>query len=205
MNILGTIFTPLCLGVGVLAIFSSQTKWRTTFYAVGGWALTLVIGVGAEFALLAIGALSPPFEGLDTVTSALRSLMFLLFAVFHSKVAERYRQDNRPRLFSGVVLVLIGVLLIWDAITMDSTVTTFGQFATQQNILILGALATLIGVILFASSGQKAVVTGRESSEDARDTRTCPLCAELVKSAAIICKHCGKDIPPPTAAPTPAR
>jgi len=26
--------------------------------------------------------------------------------------------------------------------------------------------------------------------------RRCPFCAELVKSEAIVCKHCGKDLPP---------
>lgn len=28
------------------------------------------------------------------------------------------------------------------------------------------------------------------------DTRTCPFCAEEIKLAAIVCKHCGRDVPP---------
>ena len=28
-------------------------------------------------------------------------------------------------------------------------------------------------------------------------TRTCPFCAEDIKPAAIVCKHCGRDLPTP--------
>lgn len=30
-----------------------------------------------------------------------------------------------------------------------------------------------------------------------RGSRTCPFCAEAVQPAAIVCKHCGRDLPPP--------
>lgn len=30
---------------------------------------------------------------------------------------------------------------------------------------------------------------------DPTDTRPCPMCAEPIKKAAIVCKHCGRDVP----------
>lgn len=27
------------------------------------------------------------------------------------------------------------------------------------------------------------------------DTQKCPFCAEMIKAAAIVCKHCGRDLP----------
>jgi hypothetical protein len=44
-----------------------------------------------------------------------------------------------------------------------------------------------------------------EEAKEARSGRKCPFCAELVKREAIVCKHCGRDLPPvEEAAPTPA-
>jgi hypothetical protein len=36
------------------------------------------------------------------------------------------------------------------------------------------------------------------------DTRKCPFCAEMVKPEAVVCKHCGKDLPPYEPSNTPS-
>lgn len=37
--------------------------------------------------------------------------------------------------------------------------------------------------------------SNRSEPPKSADTKTCPFCAETIKSAAVICKHCGKDLP----------
>jgi hypothetical protein len=39
-------------------------------------------------------------------------------------------------------------------------------------------------------------VKEREQQELLKNSRKCPLCAELVRREAIVCKHCGRDLPP---------
>jgi hypothetical protein len=108
----------------------------------------------------------------------------------------------------GIVLIIAGALLVAGALNMDTTtwasndpihlsfqrVNNIGLMQAQQNTLILGGLAVLVGVILFAGGGRKQP----EGSHGG--ARKCPFCAEMVKAEAIVCKHCGKDIPSPPAA-----
>ncbi len=55
---------------------------------------------------------------------------------------------------------------------------------------LLGPLGVIIALFLKPNSGKveaEAVVSG--------GMRKCPFCAELVKTEAVICKHCQKDLP----------
>lgn len=58
----------------------------------------------------------------------------------------------------------------------------------------LGFLLGPIGVIIVAvMSPNKVKVEQKAVSEGGM--RKCPFCAELVKAEALICKHCGKNLP----------
>ncbi len=49
--------------------------------------------------------------------------------------------------------------------------------------MVVGAIGALLGLgLIFAGGGS------------AGPTRTCPKCAETVRAAAVVCKHCGGDL-----------
>lgn len=42
--------------------------------------------------------------------------------------------------------------------------------------------------------------TPEKLRERTGDTRQCPFCAEMIKPQAVVCRHCGRDLPAPPAA-----
>ncbi len=111
----------------------------------------------------------------------------------------------------GIVLVITG--LIWGivAFNMNTTVSVEGQTIgsgeyavyipgqTVHNLslserrnthLMVSGVLLVIGTILFGFGSARGSGAAPSAS-----TRSCPFCAEKIKIDAIICKHCGKDVP----------
>ena len=65
-------------------------------------------------------------------------------------------------------------------------------------------LSPLVGIIaaLIAAPINAGVNTIDENGMITEASRTCPYCAEDIKSAAIVCKHCGRDLPSEVEKPT---
>mgnify|MGYP000525426171 CR=1 FL=1 len=63
-------------------------------------------------------------------------------------------------------------------------------------------LAVAAGLGAAAGAWTYQIEKDKKEMEDAvqqwkkEDTKLCPFCAEEIKKAAMVCKHCGRDIPP---------
>lgn len=96
----------------------------------------------------------------------------------------------------GKVLLVLGVVVIVFALSMDVSISTgvgrvnnIGLMAERQNYTVLGGIMLIAGLlaIIFGSRG-------RSLETPTTDARPCPFCAEPIKLAAIKCKHCGSSV-----------
>lgn len=115
----------------------------------------------------------------------------------------------------GIVLIIVGMLWATIAFNMSTSVDTGGEtfgagqysievpkmrvnnlglMEDRRNHLMFAGLTILVGVMLLGFG----TVSERRNSPAlvTTGTRACPYCAELVKSAALICRFCNKDLPP---------
>ncbi len=68
------------------------------------------------------------------------------------------------------------------------------------SVLLSPLLGLLIALVV---DEQRDTVEARQL--DYGGLQKCPFCAELIKSEAIVCKHCGRDLPTLEDKPTPIR
>jgi len=97
----------------------------------------------------------------------------------------------------GIAILVTGVVVILGALVMDVTVysgagrvNNLGLMADRQNYTIIGGILLITGLLLtlFARRQEHAM------QQPGLDSRPCPSCAEIIKTAAIKCKHCGTDV-----------
>ncbi len=87
------------------------------------------------------------------------------------------------------------ILLFWIifAILVGAYAGKKGRSSLGYFFLAL-ALSPLIAFLILLILGENRARVDEQRIK-AGDFRKCPFCAELVKPEAIVCKHCGRDLP----------
>jgi hypothetical protein len=93
-------------------------------------------------------------------------------------------------------------LLLWLAMVIGTAALAHKK---GRNVLAWIAIGWVLGVFgLLWIWSLEPIQQPKPISAATSQGRTCPFCAETVKSAAIVCKHCGRDLPPDPAVATAA-
>jgi hypothetical protein len=87
------------------------------------------------------------------------------------------------------LLIFLPLLALIPALIAKSKGRSFGAW------YVYGLLLWIVAFVhsLFLSVDQKALDARATSTGE---NRKCPHCAEIIKSEARVCKHCGRDVPP---------
>ncbi|MCP9755114.1 zinc ribbon domain-containing protein [Lacihabitans sp. CCS-44] len=81
-------------------------------------------------------------------------------------------------------------IIIWICLGIVGAMISSGKGNSGCFGFILGIVLGPIGLLIaFFSSDNQNAKNIRNG-----DTKKCPYCAEFVKPAALICKHCGRDL-----------
>lgn len=98
----------------------------------------------------------------------------------------------------GIFLLLLGAIAFFVGFSMDTTVSSefgarihnIGLMNDRQNIIVFAGAVAIIGAIFvgFASKNQ-------QTADQSSSTRTCPFCAEKIRTEALICRFCQKELP----------
>lgn len=104
----------------------------------------------------------------------------------------------------GIVVLIIGLVGLAFALGMDTSVATghgddrvhnIGLMSDKQNYLFLAIALAIVGVVLLAIGIKNGASLSVWNPTDANmQSRACPYCAEQIKSKAVVCRFCGKDV-----------
>jgi hypothetical protein len=108
----------------------------------------------------------------------------------------------------GILALVIGLFGLIATLGMDTTVETqgssrvhnIGLINDQHNFLLVFIAVAVIGVVILVSSNRKTQSPTSSVNRDAIEVnqadRTCPFCAERIKTQAVVCRYCGHDVLP---------
>lgn len=94
---------------------------------------------------------------------------------------------------NGLLLLVFLALTFVMGIIASSIASAKGR--SSANWFFIGFLFGPIGV-LAAAVASKDLQAIAERGVEQGVNRKCPFCAEVIKSEAIVCKHCGREVQP---------
>lgn len=139
------------------------------------------------------------------------TIIFLCIYPIIRRMKKRDKElPQKPNLDSGHVtsgwkidkiLILIGSITLISALLMDTSIqmesglriNNLGLMNDKQNYLIISGIFLFIGVFLNFSSRNKKDKNIMPTTLPDDDTKTCPYCAETIKSASTICRFCDRE------------
>jgi hypothetical protein len=87
----------------------------------------------------------------------------------------------------GFLVLYVGLAIVVGVAASSRGRTPGGWFLLA--LVVSPLIAGLLVLVLPNLQLQRA------RAAELQDSRTCPYCAELIKAEAVVCKHCGKDVP----------
>lgn len=97
----------------------------------------------------------------------------------------------------GGAILIAGIIGLVAALAMDTSVSTglgrvnnLGLMQDQQNYIIITSVIILGGLVMMAI-GWRGSADHNESGRLTGSSKTCPQCAETIKSDAKVCRYCG--------------
>ncbi|MEY3882523.1 MAG: hypothetical protein RIQ94_3319 [Pseudomonadota bacterium] len=102
----------------------------------------------------------------------------------------------------GILALILGLIGLVFSIQMDTSVSSYGGgrinnlglMSLQQNLVFICSTITIVGVFLIVMAGRSN--GSNNSLNQNQSVRECPFCAETIKSQAVLCRYCGKDVIP---------
>ena len=120
-----------------------------------------------------------------------------LLAAFAFGAMAKKKGREGLRWGAGLAMVLFGgsAAIGWYAQAVRLSGGAIDPMASWYWLLIVCAGAAIYLYHVDNTITRPASLPSSQITLESRDTKSCPFCAEAINTAAIVCKHCKRDLP----------
>jgi hypothetical protein len=199
-GVTGLIVGVMFAGVGIVPLGTLASAFNGDWLQVVVLALGLVLTFGAQAMAFTLAASADRDEAgiCSNLLSEFRSVVGWLA----SCVAEKWRAVVRIDRLNGLQIMLtalcvllLGGLAVHEALHPSRSNYDYPQLVADLNT---HPVASILGALLPAVILSPLIywMVGRSLRRNAARFKVCEHCAEKIKSAANVCRYCGRDIAP---------